>query len=227
MSIPLVVTGVAVLTDYVLGNHAAAVPLMEELSAPVDLMVMATFLLVFGPLPEELSWRGLGLPLLRGSHGALASTLVLAGVWVVWHLPLFWLEGSYQFELGILTPDFWLYMAAAFATTFLFRYFVAIDDQTKLPVAMAMVSGNSINGISIGGIGVLPTHKGNGVGKRLIGKCVDVAREEGYRAIDAVVFANNFRMLKLLIGMEFQPINMECHRGCDGSDLLYLKKYLS
>jgi RimJ/RimL family protein N-acetyltransferase len=106
------------------------------------------------------------------------------------------------------------------------RYFVATHRRDASPAAIMIVGRNPIHGINIGGIGVRPKHKGHGIGKRLIAKCVDLAGKEGYRAIDTEVFANNFRMIRLLAGMEFLPVKMEYHRGCDGSDLLSFKKYL-
>jgi membrane protease YdiL (CAAX protease family) len=39
-------------------------------------------------LPEEYGWRGFALPYLLRKHGALASSVVIAVFWVVWHLPV-------------------------------------------------------------------------------------------------------------------------------------------
>ena len=50
-------------------------------------LVMA---LPFGPLGEELGWRGYALPRLLTDHGALSSALLIGVVWTLWHLPLFW-----------------------------------------------------------------------------------------------------------------------------------------
>lgn len=59
----------------------------------------AYFLLILvlgGPLGEEPGWRGVALPRLLGRTNALVASLVLGVMWLVWHLPLFWLEGSSQ-----------------------------------------------------------------------------------------------------------------------------------
>jgi uncharacterized protein len=51
--------------------------------------------LVIGPI-EELGWRGVALPLLQRRFAPLWSSLILGGVWGLWHLPAFFLSGSPQ-----------------------------------------------------------------------------------------------------------------------------------
>jgi len=36
--------------------------------------------------------------------------LILGSLWTIWHLPLFLIEGSYQYGLGTGTPQFWLFI---------------------------------------------------------------------------------------------------------------------
>jgi len=70
---------------------------------------------VFGPVPEEMGWRGYALKPLQQAYGVLAGVVLLSCVHAVWHLPLFYLAGSYQQELGVLTTGFWLFMASTMA----------------------------------------------------------------------------------------------------------------
>jgi membrane protease YdiL (CAAX protease family) len=53
-------------------------------------------LFIGGPLGEEIGWRGFALPRLLERHGILGASLVVFGMWFVWHVPLFWLEGAAQ-----------------------------------------------------------------------------------------------------------------------------------
>ncbi|MBY8999624.1 MAG: CPBP family intramembrane metalloprotease [Candidatus Heimdallarchaeota archaeon] len=55
------------------------------------------FGLLSGPISEEAGWRGLMLPKLESKYNALVSGLILGPIWFVWHIPLFFIEGSSQY----------------------------------------------------------------------------------------------------------------------------------
>jgi membrane protease YdiL (CAAX protease family) len=52
--------------------------------------------LTFG-LGEETGWRGFALPRLQRNRDPLAATLILGGLWALWHLPQFF----YNYELTL------------------------------------------------------------------------------------------------------------------------------
>ncbi len=56
-------------------------------------------LLVLGPISEEIGWRGFALDRLQTRWSALISGLIIGVVWSLWHLPLFFMIGTSQFEL--------------------------------------------------------------------------------------------------------------------------------
>jgi len=56
------------------------------------LSYLVSYLLTFlagGPLLEEPGWRGFALPRLQERCGPLLGTLLLGGLWSLWHLPLY------------------------------------------------------------------------------------------------------------------------------------------
>lgn len=61
------------------------------------------FMLLGGPLAEELGWRGFLLPRLLRRLNPFNATLLLGVIWIVWHLPLFWIEGTAQNAQGFFT----------------------------------------------------------------------------------------------------------------------------
>ena len=104
-------TVLGALIDALLGGQGlkleAAGRFIEQ---PWMFLPFALFIVVFGPLPEELAWRGYALDGLQAKWNALTSSLILGAAWTVWHLPLFFVQGSYQCGLGLGTARFWLYM---------------------------------------------------------------------------------------------------------------------
>jgi uncharacterized protein len=47
---------------------------------------------------------------LQQRHRPWLANLVVGIVWALWHLPLFYIEGTWQMEnIGLLTPRFWLF----------------------------------------------------------------------------------------------------------------------
>ena len=104
------VNGTALLIDAALDGDPAGVELGPQLSGdPLSILAFAGLILVFGPIPEELGWRGYALDGLQARWSALAASLVLGTVWAVWHLPLFAIDGTFQSQLGVLTPAFWMF----------------------------------------------------------------------------------------------------------------------
>jgi uncharacterized protein len=99
----------AYLTGVLLG---APVPSFERaaefLTDPLSLVPFAVVVLLFGPLPEELGWRGYALDGPSARHSALVASLILGCIWALWHWPQFFMEDSYiagAFPVGSAT--FW------------------------------------------------------------------------------------------------------------------------
>ncbi|MHA1400864.1 MAG: CPBP family intramembrane glutamic endopeptidase [Candidatus Heimdallarchaeaceae archaeon] len=73
------------------------------LTSTLALNIVAVFL-------EEIGWRGYALDHLQSNFSALSSSLILGLIWAIWHIPLFFITGTYQNQLGFNTYKFWLFM---------------------------------------------------------------------------------------------------------------------
>ncbi|MCC5888819.1 MAG: CPBP family intramembrane metalloprotease [Gammaproteobacteria bacterium] len=58
-------------------------------------------ILLLGPLGEELGWRGYLLPRLLEGMSAIVAGLVVGVIWMVWHLPAFFIAGLPQDDMAI------------------------------------------------------------------------------------------------------------------------------
>jgi uncharacterized protein len=58
---------------------------------------------------EEPGWRGVALDLLRIRTAPVVAAILIGIPWALWHLPLFFLEGTYQHALGFGSARFWLF----------------------------------------------------------------------------------------------------------------------
>jgi len=112
--IPLVIPFIFVLgitLDVFLSGVLPAMPNLKALvTDPVSIPIFALMMLISGPISEELGWRGIVLESFQRKWSPLRSTITLAVIWGIWHLPLFFLNGTTHYGWGFFTPMFWLFL---------------------------------------------------------------------------------------------------------------------
>ncbi|HNT74287.1 MAG TPA: type II CAAX endopeptidase family protein [Anaerolineae bacterium] len=104
ISIPFILTGIAVWVNVVLNDYQPDTTMLTQ-----PLMIVPTFLIMFflgGSFQEEFGWRGYALPRLLTLSSPLMASLLLGTIWGVWHLPLFYISGVSQsfMPFGIFLP---------------------------------------------------------------------------------------------------------------------------
>ena len=76
---------------------ALGIPIEWEYGQPWQAWVPLFFyVLLLNALPEEYGWRGFALDRLQKKSSALSASLILGLIWALWHLPLFFIEGTTQ-----------------------------------------------------------------------------------------------------------------------------------
>ena len=88
-------------------------------------VILSMILLVLVPVLEELGWRGYGVDSLASKFNLFVTSLIFAALWGLWHLPAFFIEGSYQGSLWGQHPVFAInffvgIIPLAFITNYLF-----------------------------------------------------------------------------------------------------------
>jgi membrane protease YdiL (CAAX protease family) len=86
----------------------------------------------FGPLPEEIGWRGVLLPALHRRYSLLRSALAVAVVWALWHVPLFFIAGYPLAEMRSHPWALLVYFAQLFPKSVVFAWLYIRTNKSVL-----------------------------------------------------------------------------------------------
>jgi len=127
----------AVLIDLLAGGDGAAwgEAALNVWTNPLSIIPSILFASLI-PFIEELGWRGYALDRFQEKKSALLSSLILGVAWSSWHLPLFFVEGSYQAGLGIGTLAFWLFVIGIVPLNVLFTWIYNNTGRSILAVIL-------------------------------------------------------------------------------------------
>lgn len=62
-----------------------------------QVLVFIPVMLLFGGF-EEVGWRGYLQPILEKRFGFVVATTINCAIWIVWHIPLCFIKGTYQYS---------------------------------------------------------------------------------------------------------------------------------
>jgi len=106
------------------------------------LLSLLFFVFWFGPLPEEIGWRGFALDRLQDRTTALRASLVLGSVWAAWHVPLFFVPGSFQAGLGLGSLRSWIFLLSMVPLSVLMTWVYNHTERSTLSAVLIHYSGN-------------------------------------------------------------------------------------
>jgi membrane protease YdiL (CAAX protease family) len=75
---------------------------LKQTNTTAEFLTLLFYLLVTGPLCEELGWRGYALPRLLQRFSPFTASLILGVIWGVWHLPSFFVGGMVQSGMSLI-----------------------------------------------------------------------------------------------------------------------------
>jgi membrane protease YdiL (CAAX protease family) len=76
--------------------------LSSNRQTPVYYGILLIPMMIVGGGLEEIGWRGILQPYLEKSLSFFTSTIIVAIIWTLWHLPLWFIAGTYQFNINYL-----------------------------------------------------------------------------------------------------------------------------
>jgi membrane protease YdiL (CAAX protease family) len=138
-------SGLAAVIDVLLGGEGIAPENVTRLvEQPLLILPTLIFWLFFGPIPEEPGWRGYALDGLQARRSALSSSLIVGAVWSVWHLPLFFIQGTWQAEeVGLGTQRFWFFMLTILFESVLYTWIYNHTGRSTLAAILFHFMGNA------------------------------------------------------------------------------------
>ncbi len=132
--VPVLLYAVAVLTSKLFGYQLGQINLKDGLNSSFLFILIA---LPFGPMGEELGWRGFFLPRLLQKYSIWKSSIIIGFVWTIWHLASFSYPGAAIpsiFEVNLWT--LFLYLLTIIGESLLFTYLFL---KTKFSVLIAIL----------------------------------------------------------------------------------------
>lgn len=92
------------------------------MSNPLQLCTILFGVLIGGPLPEELGWRGFLLDCFQKRMNALKASILLGLIHAFWHIPLFFIEGTLNAIVGLISPYFALFILQVVLDSIIFTW---------------------------------------------------------------------------------------------------------
>lgn len=126
--------------------------------------VMFVAVSIFGPLGEELGWRGFALPHLLTKLNVGGASLVTGCIWTFWHAPLFWAATGTSISGAPLTLGaVGLYLVSVTASAFVFTW---VHLRSQGSVLLAVLAHISLNGTAVA-LGFLLPELGAPAGRQI------------------------------------------------------------
>jgi membrane protease YdiL (CAAX protease family) len=142
---PAAIMALAVLLNAVSGGEPPGFDTAGRLlSRPLTILPTVAFVFLFGPLPEELGWRGYQLDRLQSRWSALNASLILGAAWGLWHLPLFFMEGYYHHDElgGFGSTGFWLFCTGTTVESVFITWVYNNTQRSTLSAVLIHFAGN-------------------------------------------------------------------------------------
>lgn len=125
----------------------AAGPMAVDPGTSLTIATGPTAFLLIGFLAgaiEEPGWRGYGQAALQRRLPVLLTSVVVGLFWAAWHVPLFFVEGTYQHGLGAATVDFWVFHAVIVVSSPIYAWLYNVSAGVVFAPVLFHATGNVV-----------------------------------------------------------------------------------
>ena len=93
------VIGASILLSLLFGESIEQFAFTKDFSFSGPGIFSAFFTILLASVLEEVGWRGYGEDSIAQYHSWFKESIIFGFIWALWHLPLFWIPGTYHFEI--------------------------------------------------------------------------------------------------------------------------------
>lgn len=94
---------VSILVSALFGGSLEQFSFTEDFSFSIG-GTSAFLTILLASVIEETAWRGYGEDAVGSYFSWFTESIIFGSIWALWHLPLFWIEGTYHYGLKELGP---------------------------------------------------------------------------------------------------------------------------
>ncbi|MBC5993220.1 type II CAAX endopeptidase family protein [Pontibacter cellulosilyticus] len=127
--------------SYFGGEQPPVASLFSGLDSFSAILLFAFVMIFAGPVSEELGWRGYVLDPLQQKYGSAGGSLILGIFWILWHLPLFFIEGTSQHAKGF-GYQFWSWSFQLIMLSFVFTWIYNNTNRSILGAILLHLMAN-------------------------------------------------------------------------------------
>jgi membrane protease YdiL (CAAX protease family) len=122
-------------------------PMWSLIQNPLIFFFFLVSTLLFGPIPEEIGWRGYGLESLQTKYTALQSSLIVGLFWVTWHIPLFLTKDSgFAAAYPLFSLGFWLWALSLLSISVIMTWIFNHTEKSTLTAILFHFSMSATSG---------------------------------------------------------------------------------
>jgi membrane protease YdiL (CAAX protease family) len=144
---PLIAIFSVLVSSFVSAEYANWQPLWMVTQNPLMFILFLVSTLLFGPLPEEIGWRGYGQASLQAKYPAAQSSLIVGFFWILWHMPLFLTKDSaFAAAYPLFSAGFWLWAISLLSISIIMTWIFNHTQKSTLTAILFHFSMSATSG---------------------------------------------------------------------------------